>query len=189
MTATKPAGRDPPRESEHLMITISIEDPGSADAHFLIEELSATLARITGASGKASFDPDDVRATKARFVVARNSDGDAVGCGAFRPLHDGMAEVKRMYARPGTIGVGSAILAFLESEARGFGYEALRLETRRVNERAINFYERRGYRRISNFGKYVGNAEAICLEKRFADVDLDRGTELQNEGDRSGPSP
>jgi hypothetical protein len=54
------------------MITISVEDPGSADAHALMEELSATLAHMTGDSGKASFDPNDVRATKARFVVARN---------------------------------------------------------------------------------------------------------------------
>jgi len=153
------------------MITISIEDPGSLDAHALIEELSATLARITGDSGKASFDPDDVRATKARFVVARNVDGDAVGCGAFRPLHDDVAEVKRMYSRPGTIGVGSVVLAFLESEARDLGYRALRLETRLVNARAINFYERRGYRRISNFGKYVGNAKAICFEKLLAHAD------------------
>jgi GNAT superfamily N-acetyltransferase len=152
------------------MITISIEDPTSADSHALMEELSVTLARITGDSGKASFDPNDVRAPKARFVIARNIEGHAVGCGAFRPLHEGVAEVKRMYSRPGTIGVGSAILAFLEAEARNFGYKALWLETRIVNERAVNFYERRGYRQISNFGKYVGNAKAICFEKQLADA-------------------
>jgi len=38
--------------------------------------------------------------------VARTIDGEAVGCGAFRPLHDGVAEAKRMYSRAGTIGVG-----------------------------------------------------------------------------------
>jgi len=148
---------------------ISIEDPASVDARGLMDELSATLARITGDSGKASFDPNDVRARRARFVVARTIDGHAVGCGAFRPLHDGVAEVKRMYARPGTIGVGSAMLAFLESEARRLGYRALWLETRLVNDRAVRFYERRGYRRRANFGKYVGNAKAVCFEKVLDD--------------------
>jgi GNAT superfamily N-acetyltransferase len=152
------------------MITISIEDPASVDALALMEELSATLARITGDSGKASFDPNDVRAAAARFVVARNAEGQAVGCGAFRPLREGVAEVKRMYSRQGTIGVGSAVLAFLESEASSLGYEALWLETRLVNERAVTFYQRRGYRRIPNFGKYVGNPKAVCFERRLVEI-------------------
>lgn len=132
-----------------------------------MEELSETLARITGDSGKASFDPDDVRSNSARFVVARNGNGEALGCGAFRPLQEGIAELKRMYSRPGTTGVGSAILAFLESEASALGYKALWLETRIANERAVSFYERKGYRRIQNFGKYDGNPKAVCFEKRL----------------------
>lgn len=149
------------------MFTISPEDPASPDSQALMEELSSTLANITGDSGKASFDPDDVRVAKACFVVARDADRRAVGCGAFRPLQEGIAEVKRMYSRPGTSGVGSAILAFLERAAADFGYAAIWLETRLVNERAVLFYERRGYRRIPNFGKYVGNPKAVCLEKRL----------------------
>jgi GNAT superfamily N-acetyltransferase len=151
------------------MIRISIEDPASSDGYVLMEELSETLTRITGDGGKASFDPDDVRSFNARFVVARNGNGEALGCGAFRPLQEGIAEVKRMYSRPGMRGAGSAILAFLESEARVLGYKALWLETRLVNERAVRFYERRGYRRIPNFGKYVGNPKAVCFEKRLID--------------------
>jgi ribosomal protein S18 acetylase RimI-like enzyme len=65
-------------------------------------------------------------------------------------------------------GVGSAILAFLELEALKLGFAALRLEARVVNEKAVTFYERRGYSRIPNFGKYVGKEEAICFEKRLA---------------------
>ena len=48
------------------------------------------------------------------------------------------------------------------------GYHALWLETRLVNERAVRFYESRGYKRIPNFGKYVGNTAAVCFEKRLA---------------------
>ena len=94
-------------------------------------------------------------------------DGRAVGCGAIRPLQDGIAELKRMYARPDTSGVGSAVLAYLEAAAQGMGYTALRLETRLLNRRAMSFYERRGYTCIGNYGKYAGNPKAICLEKRL----------------------
>ncbi len=136
-----------------------------------MEELSETLAQITGDNGKSSFDPSDVRAAKGRFVIARNSEGEALGCGAFRPLKEGVAEVKRMFSRPGTKGVGSAILKFLEGEARTLGYRALWLETRLMNERAVQFYERKGYQRIPNFGKYAGNSKAVCFEKRLVNTD------------------
>ncbi|HJW55362.1 MAG TPA: GNAT family N-acetyltransferase [Burkholderiaceae bacterium] len=133
----------------------------------MIEELSATLASITGDDGKSSFDPNDVKVPNALFVVARDGKGQAVGCGAFRPIHDGVAEVKRMFSRQTSSGVGSVILAYLEGEAAKMGYRALWLETRLVNERAVRFYESRGYKRIPNFGKYFGNAAAVCFEKKL----------------------
>jgi GNAT superfamily N-acetyltransferase len=142
-------------------------DPTQPEALQMLDELSDTLAAITGSSGKASFDPDDVRGPMARFVVARDAAGIAIGCGAFRPLQEGIAEVKRMYARPGNPGTGSAILAHLEVEAKILGYRAIWLETRLVNERAVRFYESRGYKRIDNFGKYAGSALAVCFEKRL----------------------
>ncbi len=149
------------------MLTITPEDPHAADAHALMEALSATLAAITGDSGKASFDANDVCGSSARFVLARDENRDAVGCGAFRPLQPGICELKRMYSCPGTSGVGSAVLAFLEAEAARLGYSAIWLETRLVNERAVRFYEKRGYSRIANYGKYAGNAKAVCFEKRL----------------------
>lgn len=146
-------------------IVVRAESPALSDAQSLMNALSATLALITGDSGKASFDAADVQGERARFVVARNRMGIAVGCGAFRPLQEGVAEIKRMYAHPGYAGVGRAVLAFLENEARSLGYRELWLETRLVNARAVRFYEKHGYRRRENFGKYVGNAEAVCFEK------------------------
>jgi GNAT superfamily N-acetyltransferase len=144
---------------------IKSEDPATSDASALIDELSETLAKVTGDSGRSSFEPADVRGATARFVVARTQEGVAVGCGAFRPLNEGIAELKRMYAKPGTCGVGHAVLAHLEREAAEMGYEQLWLETRLVNERAVAFYEKHGYRRIPNFGEYSGNAAAACFAK------------------------
>lgn len=151
-----------------MNLRIAIEDPESADAAVLLEELSSALAAITGSSGKASFDASDVRGQQARFVVARDAHGTPVGCGGFRPLGAGVAEIKRMYSRRAVPGVGTAVLHFLEAEAQKLSYDALRLETRIINSRAMAFYERLGYSRIPNFGKYAGRTEAACFEKKLS---------------------
>lgn len=147
------------------MICIADEDPGAADAALLMRELSVALALITGDSGAASFNADDVRGAGGCFVLARDAAGRALGCGALRPLQPGVAELKRMYARPETQGVGSALVAHLERRAAAMGYRELWLETRLVNTRATQFYLRHGYRRIDNFGKYAGQAAAGCYAK------------------------
>jgi GNAT superfamily N-acetyltransferase len=143
------------------------EDPLAADSLRLMEELSTALEAITGDSGNASFDAADVIGPAACFVVARDDSRAAVGCGALRPLQPGVAEIKRMYARHGTTGVGSAVLRFLETEATAMGYQAVWLETRLVNRRAVDFYAARGYTRIPNYGKYIGNPLAVCFEKQL----------------------
>ena len=131
----------------------------------LLEELSAALAAITGSSGKASFAAEDMRVPRSLFVVARADDGQLLGCAALKPLEGDVGEVKRMYARPGTRGVGLALLVYLEDTARGFGYRELWLETRRVNQRAVTFYLKNGYTEIPNYGKYAGRPEAACFSK------------------------
>lgn len=156
------------------MLTLAAIDPASPEATALIDELSRTLARLTGDPGTSSFDPSDVRGPRATFAVARDAAGHAVGCGAIRPLVGGgmdageggaVAELKRMFARPGTTGVGRAVLAHLEARALALGYHELRLSTRVVNARAVRFYERHGYRPVVAFGKYAGRPESVCLGK------------------------
>ena len=149
-------------------IHVALEDPAGADALALVVELSAVLEALTGSTGQASFDPDDVRLARAGFALARDAQGRAVGCGALRPMADGGAELKRMFARPGTRGVGVALLQFLERQAADWGYAALRLSTRRVNERAVAFYLRHGYRPIAGYGRYADSDVSLCLEKRIA---------------------
>jgi GNAT superfamily N-acetyltransferase len=147
------------------MLRIRAEDPATPDAAALIEELSAALMAITGDSGKSSFDAGDARMAGACFAVARDEAGQAVGCGALRPLADGIVELKRMYARPGNRGAGSALLAFLEAQATALGYRAIWLSTRAVNARAVRFYSARGYVAIPNYGKYAGRTDSVCLAK------------------------
>ena len=154
-----------------MTIAVAFEDPAGADAQALIAELSQTLAAITGSSGQASFDLDDVRGPRAGLALARDAQGRALGCGALRAMGDDddgdAAEIKRMYARPGTAGVGAALLHFLEQQAAQWGYATLRLSTRRVNTRAVAFYERQGYRPIAGYGRYALSDVSVCFEKRI----------------------
>lgn len=131
----------------------------------LLNQLSDTLERVAGDSGRSSFKPSDMECAGASFVLAYDADGKALGCGAYRPLADGVAELKRMFALPGTMGVGEAVLTYLEKSAIADGYREIWLETRLINSRAIRFYEKHGYRRIPNFGKYVERPEAACFAK------------------------
>lgn len=148
--------------------TVGPADPDAPESLALMAELSRALEGISGRSGAAGFCAADVAVPRAVFVVARDASGAALGCGGLRPLREDVAEVKRMYARPGTRGVGSAVLRHLEDAARGWGYGAIWLETADVNARGIAFYERHGYVRIPNFGRYAGRADAVCLGKALA---------------------
>ena len=139
--------------------------PDTPDAVKLMAELSDCLQGITENSGVNSFDPKDVLGECAVFLIAYDETGEALGCGAIRPMGEGIAELKRMYAR--RPGVGTAVLRELEQRAKAFGYTSIQLETRLVNLKAVSFYEKRGYKRIPNYGKYVGRSEAVCFEKRL----------------------
>lgn len=150
-------------------ITLAEVDATAAEAQALMNELNTRLAALSGDSGASHFDAAALAG--GAFFVARDAAGHGIGCGAVRPFgaaHPGVAELKRMYARDGTRGVGAALLLALEQRAAALGYRALWLETRRINERALAFYRRHGYAEIAPFGHYAGRADAICLGKDIA---------------------
>lgn len=100
-------------------------------------------------------------------LLARDAGGRAVGTGALRQLDDTSAEIKRMYTiddARGT-GVGRALLTALEAYAVSRGWTVLRLETGPLQHEAIGLYTNAGYRRIPNFGAYVGAPQSLCYER------------------------
>lgn len=149
------------------MITIIAADLYAPESQRLIENLSSELAAITGDGGTRHFNVDAMVAERTLWVVAKNAKGDAVGCAALRPISGQVAELKRMYSDGSEPGIGQALLAFLEASAQRLGYGEIWLETRKVNRRAVNFYERNGYSVIDNYGPYIGRHEAVCFAKKF----------------------
>jgi len=147
-----------------MKIRFSISHPTSPDVRPLLTELSATLARITGSSGDASFSDSDMLDPRAVFIVGR-FEQEVVACGALRKVDDNTCELKRMYVRTQRSGIGGLLLAELERRGLGLSYKRVVLETRKVNQAAVNFYLKQGYRLVPNYGKYVGKPEAVCFGK------------------------
>ena len=150
-------------------LVILAADAASPDARQLLDALSDELLRINGDSGRSSFDAE-AATPRGGFYIARDGAGELLGCAALRPLGEpdsATAELKRMYARPGSTGVGAALLAHVEAQARVHGYQALYLSTRVANARAVAFYAKHGYTPVVAWGKYVGAAQSVCLGRQL----------------------
>lgn len=105
--------------------------------------------------------------TMAVFLVARDEEGTAVGCGGLRPLGPDTAEIKRMYVDPAARGTGvaTALLRALEDHARELGIPRLLLETGTGQPDAMRFYQREGYEPIEAYGPYRGEPISRCFAR------------------------
>lgn len=150
-------------------LTIAREPFDSPDAERLREAQRREIDAMYGADTEPGEKP--TAASVPVFLVARDADGTAIGCGGLRLLDDvdidGGAEIKRMFVTPDARGGGAAValLQALEQEARDLGVARLLLETGTEQHAAVRFYEREGYVRIEPFGPYVGEATSICFAR------------------------
>jgi len=97
-------------------------------------------------------------------------DGIPAAIGAFKEMKNlGAIEVKRMYVHPDYRGqgLGKILLEGLENWGRALGYNKAMLETGLKNFAAHKLYERSGYRRIDNYGPFVGMEESWCYGKKI----------------------
>jgi putative acetyltransferase len=97
-------------------------------------------------------------------------DRRVVAVGAWQPLGEGVAEIKRMFVRPAYRGRGIArqLVVALEEEALAAGRLILRLETGTYLPAALALYRSAGYLPIPVYGEYVGNPFSVCFEKRLS---------------------
>ena len=100
------------------------------------------------------------------FLVAWRG-GKPVGCGAVRRVGERSGELKRMYVVPEERGrgIGRALLAALEAEARALGLTCLLLETGVRQAEAMALYRGAGFSDIAPFGEYAHSPLSVCLTK------------------------
>jgi putative acetyltransferase len=147
-------------------LVIEPMDVRRPEAVLLIARLSEELGRRYGDDGTGFFRPEDVEGPRSGFLVAR-WDGQAVGCGAFRPLDEITAEIKRMFVEPAFRGRGISrrVLKALEDAARQAGYTTVRLETGTIQHEALGLYQSAGYHRIKCYGHHKDDPRSVCFEK------------------------
>jgi putative acetyltransferase len=96
--------------------------------------------------------PGEYAPPRGALLVARTA-GRSLGCVAFRPLDDGTAELKRLWVRPDARGTGAGrlLVARALEDARGAGYERIRLDTLRGQEAAQALYRSFGFAEIAPY--------------------------------------
>lgn len=143
-------------------------DPLDTELHTLLTESDSDLLQRYSSDHIYTISLTEAQASGAVFLIARRH-GVAVGCGAFLPVADRSAEIKRMFVRAEArrCGIARCLLAQLESSALQRGCETIRLETGNRQPESIALYESAGYRPIPCFGEYAGDPHSLCYEKRL----------------------
>jgi GNAT superfamily N-acetyltransferase len=128
----------------------------------------AEMVERYGGSGPGRLEAAEFASPRGCFVLA-TADGAAVGCGGFRYLGPGVAEIKRMYVDTATrrCGLGRRILTFLEEGAAVAGYVETRLETGTGQPEAVSLYLSAGYRPIEPYGEFRHDARSLCFSRIF----------------------
>lgn len=147
------------------MIKVVRTSSDNDDFMSLVKSLDAELAIVDG--DEHSFYSQFNKIDKIRFVVVAYNDEKPVGCGAIKEFNAEAMEVKRMYVSPDgrKIGIATKILTELEKWAGEMEYAKCVLETGKRQQDAIALYVKNGYKRIPNYGQYIGVENSVCFEK------------------------
>jgi GNAT superfamily N-acetyltransferase len=141
-----------------------LDDPAVKD---LIELIQGEYVVRYGGRDDAPIDPAEFAPPAGEFLLA-TVDGAPAGCGGWRTIDAGRAEIKRMFTAAAyrNRGVARALLAELERTAAAAGIGQLVLETGSVQPEAIALYESSGYVPIEGFGYYAGRPLSRAYGKR-----------------------
>jgi putative acetyltransferase len=150
------------------VLSVSLEDPAQSDVVELLRHGVAFSASLYPPESRHQLPLDRLRRPEARFFVARDADGKALGTGALVHCGD-WAEIKRMWVEEAARGRGIAgeILNALIAEACRAGVEMLRLETGIANHAALALYEKAGFKRRGPFADYRLDPLSVFMEMRL----------------------
>ena len=148
------------------MVEVVATDPTSPEGREMFAASSKEQVDRYGRDGGRKI--EELARDAEVFCVAR-LDGTPVGCGAVVSLMPGVGELSRIFVSDAARrrGVGRAIMAWLEAQARG-RFDRLVLETGTEQPESIRLYEVCGYRPIPCWGKSADNPRSRCYEKSLA---------------------
>lgn len=152
-------------------LRIAPEPPVSTDGRALIAESQRLLEAVFPADGIFTLTAEEMAAGADVFLIARLGPL-AVGCIGLVSGTDAagrFAEVKRLFLRPAARGrgVGRALMAAFEAEARARDLTFARIETGPGLDDALGLYRTLGYRETGPFGSYEDHPSSIFLGKRL----------------------
>src|SRR4051794_4759867 len=136
--------------------TVRIEavDAHGAEALTLVQtyldEIEALFPHALDPALSVTAEPDEMSPPRGAFLVVRDDDGTAIGCGGVKLLDATTAELKRIWLAPAARGRGfaTALLAALEDTARDLGATQGRLDTNEKFEAALALFRRQGWHEV-----------------------------------------
>ncbi|KPC49162.1 GNAT family N-acetyltransferase [Amantichitinum ursilacus] len=146
--------------------SIRLETPAQPDVVRLISALDTHQTPLYPVESNYTTDISRLTYADVAFAVARTAYGEAIGCGGVL-LTAAHGELKRMYVQPAWRGngIGSAILRFLEQQARAHGLRRVYLETGIYQPEAIDLYRRAGYEACAAFSGYQPDPLSLFMLK------------------------
>jgi putative acetyltransferase len=114
--------------------------------------------------------PGDYAPPGGRLLLAY-VDNELAGCAALHRFEEHVAEMKRLYVRPGFRGqhIGQRLSERLIADARAIGYTSMRLDTiPSVMDKAIELYRSYGFHEIAPY-RVNPIAGALYLEKQLTE--------------------
>ena len=147
------------------MTTFDRTTSASGDFRQLVQLLDADLAVRDG--NEHAFYAQFNKINNLQHVIVCNTNGIAIGCGAFREFEPGKVEIKRMFVLPEYRGknIGMLILKELELWAAELNFRECILETGKKQPEAIRLYEKAGYSPTLNYGQYANVENSVCMAK------------------------
>ena len=90
-----------------------------------------------------------------------------IAIGAWKPVDEKTAEIKRIYVRPAyrRQGVASGLIQALEDHAAAAGFRQFILETARNTDASHQLYLSLGYQIIDYYGSPAGAENCLCFYK------------------------
>lgn len=151
------------------MFILKRTDSDNLDFQKLVLALDKDLAQKNGDTNDFFAQYNKVDAIK-NVIVAYDTEGIAVGCGAMKEYENGVMEIKRMFV-PVTHrgnGIAGRVLAELQLWAAELGYHKCILETGKQMTEAIGLYKKNDFQIIPNYGQYATVESSVCFEKSIS---------------------